>query len=130
MIPRIAVAAIAVTATLGFAAAPADAQRRQRVVEAVGEDKCPDGSNDEIVVCARKPESDRYRIPTEFRAPTPGDAVSQVSRVEEMVAVGRTGTDSCSAVGPGGFTGCFQQQVQQGRAEQREVRRRRTEQPR
>lgn len=130
MTPRTAGIAIALVATLGFAAAPADAQRRQRLVEVFGEDRCPDGSNDEIVICARLPESDRYRIPTQFRTPTPGDAVSQVSRVEEMVAVGRTGAESCSAVGPAGHTGCFMKQVRQGQAEQREVRRRKSSEPR
>lgn len=122
--------AIAVLLGLGTAPAPADAQRRQRVVEVFGDDKCPEGSGDEIIVCAKKPESDRYRIPTQFREASTADAVSQESRVDEMVAIGRTGTDSCSNVGPGGFTGCFQRQVEANRAERRSVRRARSQEPR
>lgn len=121
---------IAVLLTLGALPAPADAQRRQRVVEVFGTDRCPEGNSEEIIVCARKPESDRYRIPTEFREPTAADRESQESRVDEAVALGRTGTDSCSAVGPGGFTGCFVQQVRQNRGERKAVRRARSAEPR
>ena len=124
-------ATLAVLLALGVtAAAPADAQRRQRVVEVFGDDKAPDPSGDEIIVVSRKPESDRYRIPTEFREPSAADADAAETRVDEAVALGRTGTDSCSAVGPGGQTGCFMQQVRNNRAEKRAVRRARSEEPR
>lgn len=115
---------------LGVTAAPADAQRRQRYIEVFGNDRCPEGSNDEIIVCGRKPESDRFRIPTELRDSSTADLVTQESRVDQMVALGRTGTNSCSAVGPGGFTGCFQQQVQANRDEKKAVRRVRSQEPR
>lgn len=122
---------LAVLLGLGTFSAPADAQaRRQRVVEVFGNDPCPEGSSDEIVVCAKKPESDRFRIPTEFREATEADAKTQESRVNEMVAIGRTGTDSCSAVGPGGHTGCFVRQVEANRDERRAVTRSRQEEPR
>lgn len=94
---------------LGVAATPAEAQKRQKYVEVFGDDVCPEGENDEIVVCGRKPESDRFRIPTELREASPTDRQSQEARVDEMVAIGRTGTGSCSSVGPGGFTGCQHQ---------------------
>lgn len=124
---RIAFAAALLIAGI---ATPAEAQRRQRYVEVFGNDKCPEGSSDEIVVCGKLPESDRYRIPTELREAAPSDRETQEARVDEMIAVGRTGTDSCSVFGPGGFTGCFQQQVQANKAERRTVRRARQEEPR
>lgn len=94
---------------LGIAATPAEAQKRQKYIEVFGNDVCPEGENDEIVVCGRLPESDRFRIPTELREPSAADRESQEARVDEMVAIGRTGTGSCSSVGPGGFTGCQHQ---------------------
>ena len=32
-----------------------------------GEDPCPQSEGEEIVVCARRPESERYRIPKKLR---------------------------------------------------------------
>ena len=123
---------LAVLFSLGTIAVsePADAQRRRRVVEVFGNDKAPEPAGDEIIVVSRKAESDRYRIPTEFREPSAADAEAQEGRVDEAVALGRTGTDSCSPVGPGGHTGCFMQQVRNNRAEKRDVRRSRQEEPR
>jgi len=37
-----------------------------------------------------------------------------------LKTVGATGTGSCSAVGPGGFTGCLTKEIQQARRETRE----------
>jgi len=121
---------IAVLLTLGLAPAPVDAQRRQRVVEVFGDDKCPDGASDEIIVCAKRPESDRYRIPTEFREPSATDRESQETRVDDAVSVGRTGTNSCSPVGPGGHTGCFVQQANQYRNDKKAKARARSAEPR
>ena len=36
-----------------------------------GNDPCPRSKDDEIVVCARQPESERYRIPRELRKKKP-----------------------------------------------------------
>ena len=129
MFARTSIAALALLASVG-AGTPAEAQRyRERVIEVFGNDRCPEPRGDEIVVCKRLGESERFRIPTELREPAAADAVSQESRVDEMVAAGRTGTGSCSAVGPGGFTGCFQRQVENSRAERRDVKRARQEEP-
>jgi hypothetical protein len=85
-----------------------------------GDDPCPQSTNDEIIVCARLPENDRYRIPPNVRA-DPDDPARQswANRALELSYLGRTGTDSCSPTGPGGFTGCFNQIVSQARAERR-----------
>jgi hypothetical protein len=83
-----------------------------------GEDPCPASTNDEITVCARRPESDRYRIPEPLRD-NPNDPANQswTARAEALEYVGRTGIGSCTPVGPGGVIGCFQQLVRQARAE-------------
>lgn len=128
MIARTSLAAVFV-AVLGTHT-PAQAQYRERIVEVFGDDKCPEGRAGEIVICKRLGESERFRIPTEFREPAAADRQSQEARVEEMVAEGRSGPGSCSAQGPGGFTGCFQKQVEANRAERRSVRRARQEEPR
>jgi len=93
-----------------------DARVNQLII--YGDDPCPQSSGDEIIVCARLPEDDRFRIPPNLRN-DPNDPASQSwsNRAIELSYVGRTGTDSCSTVGGGGFTGCFNQMVQQARAE-------------
>ncbi|MBA3942060.1 MAG: hypothetical protein C0520_12695, partial [Sphingopyxis sp.] len=41
---------------------PADAEKINQVI-VYGDDKCEQSSPDEIVVCNRLPESERYRVP-------------------------------------------------------------------
>lgn len=131
MIARVASLALVAALSVTAVGAPAQAPRRERYIQLMDdEQRCPPSTTEEVVICGKVPESERFRIPEEFRSAAPADAVSQVSRVDEMVAIGRTGTDSCSAVGPGYHTGCFVQQAEQGRAEQRAVKRRKLEQPR
>ncbi|MBV8686295.1 MAG: hypothetical protein JOZ90_09695 [Alphaproteobacteria bacterium] len=110
--------ALAQAPATAAAAAPAadDAKVSQLIV--YGDDPCPPGSADEIVVCARKPESERYRIPERLRG-DPGDPKNQAwsNRASELQYVGRNGIGSCSPVGPGGASGCFNQLVREARAE-------------
>lgn len=107
-----------VAAPEAAAAASTGAEPRVNQLIIYGEDPCPPGSNDEIIVCARLPEDDRFRIPPNLRN-NPNDPVNQswANRALELSYVGRSGTDSCSTVGGGGFTGCFNQLVTQARAE-------------
>ena len=83
-----------------------------------GDDPCPQSSGDEIIVCARLPEDDRYRIPPGMRS-DPGDPENRswTSRAVELSYVGASGIGSCTPTGPGGSIGCFNQIVQQARAE-------------
>jgi hypothetical protein len=99
-------------------AASADPRVNQVIV--YGNDPCPASTDEEITVCARLPEDDRFRIPPNLRD-NPNDPASQSwhGRALELSYVGRNGTDSCSPVGGGGFTGCFNQMVNQARAERR-----------
>jgi hypothetical protein len=96
-------------------AAPALAQST-KVSEIIvyGTDPCPRSTDDEIVVCARKPETERYRIPERLRQG--GSLQSRqawAARAKSFEVVGRTGINSCSAVGPGGWTGCTEQLIGQ-----------------
>ena len=103
------------------AAAPAGAEPRVNQLIIYGDDPCPESTDpNEITVCARLPDSDRYRVPPNLRD-NPNDPASNSwsNRATELSYVGRTGTDSCSTVGGGGFTGCFNQIVSQARAERR-----------
>lgn len=98
---------------------PADVRVNQLII--YGDDPCPESTDpNEITVCARLPDADRYRIPPTLRD-NPNDPAnnSWANRAAELSYVGRTGTDSCSTVGGGGFTGCFNQLVNQARAERR-----------
>src|SRR5688572_15000906 len=49
------------------AAAPINPDPRVNQLIVYGEDPCPQSTNDEIIVCARLPEDDRYRIPARLR---------------------------------------------------------------
>jgi hypothetical protein len=99
-----------------LAASPAAAQDtgyRSRTVVVFGNDPCPKADNpDEIIVCARRPEEERYRIPKDLRE---AEKAAQVAREDQVAAnraaivSGRTaaaGIGSCSATGAGGITGC------------------------
>lgn len=76
-----------------------------------GDDACPQINSEEIVVCARRPESERYRIPKKLRnkgLDESGDGGSWTTHNEGLEASTRfTRPNSCSAVGTGGQTGCL-----------------------
>ena len=102
------------------AAAPINPDPRVNQLIVYGEDPCPQSTNDEIIVCARLPEDDRYRIPARLRNdPNAPANQSWAQRAAELSYIGASGIGSCSTAGPGGFTGCFNQIVQQARAERR-----------
>ena len=99
---------------------PALAQRVNEIV-VYGTDPCPRSTDDEVVVCARKPEAERYRIPEKLREG--GSLQSRQAWANRAIAFetyGRTGINSCSPVGPAGFTGCSQQLINQAFKERRE----------
>lgn len=102
------------------AAAPAQDTGSEKVNQLIiyGNDPCPRGQGDEIVVCAHRPEGDRYRIPSNLRS-DPNDPANQAwaRTAQSLEYVGRSGTGSCSTTGPGGFTGCFAQMVREARAD-------------
>jgi len=93
----------------GPAAGNPDAEKVNQVI-VYGDDPCPASGGDEITVCARLPDSDRYRIPQGLRT-DPNDTKVQAwtNRARSIEYVGASGTASCSPTGGGGFTGCFTQ---------------------
>jgi hypothetical protein len=117
------VLAAALLAAGAFLAAPAAAAPKpgdEKINQLVvyGSDPCPKGSDDEIVVCARKPERERYRIPERLRDdPNDRNNQSWANQATALEYAGRSGIGSCSATGPGGWTGCFNQMVRQAREE-------------
>lgn len=112
-------------ALLALPSAPARAQAEpppQKIFNLIvyGDDPCPAGEGDEIVVCARKPESERYRIPKKLREkPEQSGGPGWGSQVATMEQVQRNSTPmGCSAIG-GANTGCFAQMMAQWFAERR-----------
>ncbi|MCP9221794.1 hypothetical protein MKP08_03415 [Erythrobacter sp. LQ02-29] len=93
------------------AAAQDDPGDKVNMVIVYGEDACPPSSDGEIVVCARKPDSERYRIPDDLRYSDDPANTSWTRTVESMEMVGAFGIDSCSPVGAGGITGCTKQLI-------------------
>lgn len=114
MLHRLTLAAIGTAgAFAAIPAAPAEAQINDRVLILYGEDRCPESNGEQIVVCVWRDESERYRIPPELRDTRDLSAnESWLNRAERIQVVGRTGTMSCSPVGPGGYTGCAQQAIE------------------
>lgn len=115
--------ALGATAVLGsgFALVPAPAAAQENAIAEIivyGTDPCPRSTDDQVVVCARKPETERYRIPEKLRPSGPRQTRnSWANKAKAFETVGNTGTFSCSPVGPGGFTGCLTQVINQARRE-------------
>ncbi len=116
--------AAAIGLAAGLAALPAPGVAQSNTINEIivyGSDPCPRSTDDEVVVCARKPETERYRIPEKFR--TGGSRQSReawANRAKSFETVGATGINSCSAVGPGGQLGCLQKIIDQAKAENAE----------
>ena len=114
-------AAAAVLAGLTVSAPPAMAQSAaQRVAEITvfGTDPCPRSTDSEVVVCRRVDERYRYRLPDSYRpSGTLQQRQSWASKARSIERVGRTGIQSCSPVGPAGYTGCLDQMIRASREE-------------
>jgi hypothetical protein len=103
--------------------APAAAQAAPNIAEIIvyGDDPCPRSTDDQVVVCARRPEAERYRIPPKMRqSGTPQEMESWAVRSKNLETVGSTGINSCSPVGPAGYTGCLIKVIEQARGERKQ----------
>ena len=101
---------------------PAAAQNG-RISEIIvyGTDPCPRSTDDEVVVCARKPESERFRIPERYRQSGPRQTrEAWANKAIAFETYSKNGINSCSPVGPSGLTGCTQQLINQAFKERRE----------
>lgn len=109
--------ALAALAGMTAFAAPVSAQtsgdEKVRFVTVVGEEQCPESTDDEIVVCNRYNQDEQFRVPTDLRGnPDSPENRSWTSRVETMEEVSESGAQSCSPTGLGGFTGCTQEMIE------------------
>ncbi len=114
--------------TLALAPAPARAAgarntppaRTEIHLAVFGNDPCPTGVGDEIVVCARLPEAERYRIPKRLRDEKKLARPDQswVARARDIDTAGaELRPTACSAIGSGGTSGCFQKFMRDARAQ-------------
>ena len=113
-------AAMASSAMVTPAAAQDAPREKVNMVIIYGDDKCPESKGDEITVCARKAESERYRIPAPLReGPKGPQSETWNSRVIAYERMSASGTQSCSAAGAGGWTGCAGQFIKDAYAEKK-----------
>lgn len=121
MLKRIAFLAGAIALPMLMpAAAHAQNATQNGVLIIYGQDKCPTNDNgEEIVVCQRLDEAERFRIPKNLREQPgpPQKTDSWAVRSQDALQAGATGTGSCSAVGAGGQTGCFVRQATKAKAD-------------
>ena len=103
--------------------APGAAQAQPNIAEIIvyGNDPCPRSTDDQVVVCARRPEAERYRIPPNMRqSGTPQQMESWAVRSKSLETAGATGINSCSPVGPAGYTGCLIKVIQEAKGERKQ----------
>ena len=100
----------------GCLAGPALAQQNDKALVIYGNDLCPEGT-----ICIRAPESDRYRIPQSLRSgPLAPSDQPWSQRAASIESVSRTGTGSCTNVGAGGWTGCWNRDMKAARADRKQ----------
>lgn len=89
------------------------------VAQAVREQECRGRTaTDDIVVCGRRQQDERYRLPDRERPFDPSGETESVMRERSRWAEGgEAGIQSCGPVGPGGWTGCIVQRQAQERAQ-------------
>jgi hypothetical protein len=120
ILPLIASSALGV-ATLS--SGPARAQQADRIIDIYGTDRCPASNGQQIVVCHRHPETERFRIPKDLRDQErePQAAGGNIGAVTAVNTTGGTGVqiNSCNAIGAGVNAGCTKQGLDAWKAEQR-----------
>lgn len=96
-----------------------------------GNQRCPTNTDgDEVVVCERRSAAEQFRVPKELRnfQITPENAAWATKAQGTLdVGTGVNGLGSCSAVGAGGQSGCFNVQGRATRAQNAERRAAQTE---
>jgi hypothetical protein len=101
------------------AAAQEQAGDKVTVLDVFGDEPCPQSSAQEIVVCRRLDEEERYRIPEPLRGSSSPANESWASRARSFEAVGDFGPLSCSPIGGGGDLGCTAKFIEQAYEERR-----------
>ena len=117
-----AVLALAGLASVSPQAASAQASDKVNEIVVFGNDPCPRSTDDDVVVCYRVPERERYRIPERLReGGSLQERTAWASKARSIERAGRTGIQSCSPVGPAGYTGCMQEMLRGAREESSEA---------
>lgn len=101
----------------------AEPDERIQTLVVYGSDPCPKADDGSIIVCARKPESERYRIPKSLRdkAVRPGEQ-AWGTRVQTLEAASRAVLpNSCSPIGSNGYTGCTAAMLREWYAERQRL---------
>lgn len=112
----IVAAGSAVAAALAAVPTAAAAQAGQTTITIYGNDPCPREN-----ICIRAPESQRYRLPkSQNPQGTRQQRQSWARKSKQIMTVGNTGAGTCSPVGPGGYTGCMVQEINQARQDAKE----------
>lgn len=119
LIPVLSIAGAMLLPAAAFAAPPGEEKVNQLIV--YGDDPCPASTDEQITVCARKGEGERYRIPEDLRD-NPNQLANQAwtEKVKAYETVGASGTNSCSPVGAGGATGCLARLINNAYAERKQ----------
>lgn len=86
-------------------------ERIRSVTLTDAQQKCPQSTADEVVVCSRINPDEQYRLPKELRqaAEIPAASQSWVNRAATADQISRVAgglPDTCSPIGSGGHTGC------------------------
>lgn len=115
LIPAITALAAGLAVTVPASAQDGGEKINQLIV--YGNDPCPPSTGDQITVCARKDESERYRIPEPLRGTDSPQNEAWNNRVLAYETVGKEGTLSCTPAGAGGWTGCVSQMIETAYAE-------------
>ena len=104
------------------ATAQEEAGEKVNMIIVYGDETCPANKGDEIVVCARKPEAERFRIPAPFRGGDPNSTINTAwsERARSFETVGQTGINSCSPVGINGASGCMAKLIHDAYAERKQ----------
>lgn len=121
----VALPALALFLLSGMTTASAsEPDERIEALVVYGKDACPVSDDGSIIVCARKPESERYRIPKELREKAKADRMLTVggqgwaNNVQSLEVAGQVLLpNSCSSIGSNGFTGCSLSMLHQWYAE-------------
>ena len=67
------------------------------------------------------PENERYRIPEKYRpSGTRQQQEAWANKAKVIETVGATGINSCSPVGPGGYTGCLTRVIKEAREQRKQ----------
>lgn len=120
---KIAMLGLAGTVALTAMATPAAAQRSQQSeIIVFGDDPCPRSTEDEIVICKRLGEDERYRIPQTLRRTEERvENQSWTARARYLESQNTTGIPQCNAVGPAAAQGCLQKEINESMARREQL---------